>query len=175
MNPILSIYACFYSVASPFSNISHQIQTHFTKYMNDKFLLNLMCIFEHCRGVLIFHSCAGPCYLCRTEKSRNETNAVCKHGPLDDIQVWQNDEDENSDSHGMQCLAEEHGEEFLGVWLSARLEEADPHGTHESPQFWHQVGYQQAPHPSYSLHLRQLCDELLLPTCRTFKNHVTLY
>lgn len=104
-----------------------------------------------------------------TEKSWYKTEAVGKHGSLDDVEVWQNDEDENCDSHGMQCLAEEHSEEFLGVGFGAGFEEADPHGTYECPQLWHQVCYQQAPHPSDSLHLRQLCDKLLLPTCRNIQ------
>lgn len=78
-----------------------------------------------------------PCGFCHTEKSWHETDAVGKHGTLHDIEVWQDDEDESSDSHGMQCLAEEHSKEFLGVGPSAGFEEADPHGTYECPQLWY--------------------------------------
>jgi len=101
-----------------------------------------------------------------TEKSWHKTDAVGKHGALDDVQVRKDDEDEDSESNSMQRLAEEHGKELLGAGFGAGLEETDPHGTYECSYFRYQVRYQEAPHPGDALHFRQLRHKLLLPACR---------
>ena len=111
-------------------------------------------------------SCQWPSDLCRTQKSWNETDAVGEHGSFDDVEVWEDDEEEYSHSYSMQRLAEEYNKELLGIGFGAGLEETDSHRTYQCAQFRHQVRYQKAPHPGYTLHLRQLHDKLLFSTCR---------